>query len=47
MDASPTSSPHGSDVVTARVAGEVIELLEILWEYGREMVSPRPSRLPS
>ncbi|MFJ9795770.1 MarR family winged helix-turn-helix transcriptional regulator [Streptomyces sp. NPDC101145] len=42
MDANPTSSAHGSSEAAARAAGEVIELLEILWEHGREMVSPAP-----
>lgn len=42
MDANPTSSAHGSSSAAARAAGEVIELLEILWEHGRELVSPAP-----
>ncbi|OEJ97654.1 MarR family winged helix-turn-helix transcriptional regulator [Streptomyces thermolilacinus] len=41
MDANPTSSADGSSDA-ARTAGEVIELLEMLWEHGREMVSPAP-----
>ncbi|MEU7568612.1 MarR family transcriptional regulator [Streptomyces fradiae] len=42
MAANPSSSPHGPADTAARAAGEVIELLEILWEHGREMVSPAP-----
>ncbi|WP_405806679.1 MarR family winged helix-turn-helix transcriptional regulator [Streptomyces sp. NBC_01187] len=34
----PGRNPHGA----ARTAGEVIELLEVLWERGREAVSPAP-----
>ncbi|GAA2612792.1 MarR family transcriptional regulator [Streptomyces axinellae] len=34
----PGRSPHDA----ARTAGEVIELLEVLWERGREAVAPAP-----
>lgn len=34
----PGRNPHDA----ARTAGEVIELLEVLWERGREAVSPAP-----
>ncbi|GGP95997.1 MarR family winged helix-turn-helix transcriptional regulator [Streptomyces roseolilacinus] len=42
MDANPTSSAHTPSGNAVRAASELIELLEILWEHGREMVSPAP-----
>ncbi|MFV2119333.1 MarR family winged helix-turn-helix transcriptional regulator [Streptomyces sp. Act-28] len=42
MDANPPTSAHRSSSAAARAAGEVIELLEILWEHGREVASLVP-----
>ncbi|MCP9946889.1 MarR family transcriptional regulator [Streptomyces somaliensis] len=42
MDADPTPFPYGSDGLAARVAVEVVESLEVLWEHGRGTVAPRP-----
>ncbi|MEU0373154.1 MarR family transcriptional regulator [Streptomyces sp. NPDC006283] len=41
MDAKPAAS-HERQKETARAARELIELLEVLWERGRDMVSSTP-----
>ncbi|QNP61725.1 MarR family winged helix-turn-helix transcriptional regulator [Streptomyces genisteinicus] len=41
MDANSTAPDSGSEA-TAEAARELIELLEVLWERGKDMVSPAP-----
>ncbi|MET9111591.1 MarR family winged helix-turn-helix transcriptional regulator [Streptomyces zhihengii] len=41
MDANSTASDGGPEA-TAEAARELIELLEVLWERGKDMVSPAP-----
>ncbi|MFJ8074116.1 MarR family winged helix-turn-helix transcriptional regulator [Streptomyces sp. NPDC096176] len=41
MDAKP-AAPHERQQETAHAARELIELLEVLWERGRDMVSSTP-----
>ncbi|MET9348523.1 MarR family winged helix-turn-helix transcriptional regulator [Streptomyces termitum] len=41
MSSNPAPSPREPQE-TAQAAREVIELLEVLWEHGRDMVSPTP-----